>query len=360
MNGMRFKRYLGWFFGCFILAVLGIAAANWIVDPLQFYRKAAYPPLLTGQKRFQAPGLARNYDYDAVVIGTSMSINITAQQVREKLGFNALNLSMQGPSAREQHLLLRIALRTGKVKRVIWEVNYEYLRGDPEWVGNYDGTFPYYFYDENAFNEVNNYLLNVDTTKNTLKVLLARCGVPVYRSRNLEELFTWEATKEFGKNSVQRAWHLAVQRRSAFRAQAPDYAVTNLNRNFDLNMMSLIQEHPEVQFYLYFPPYSAAYYANVMAVAPEIFAHMIENRMHIFHQTAGLKNVQLHDFQGVTKLIFNVGNYCDLIHFNSRVNDYILESIRDGQQVLTVSGLSQFESLVTPQYVSSWVEEHVQ
>ena len=359
MNGVRFKSYLGWLFGCFILAVLGIAAANWIVDPLQFYRKAAYPPLLSGQKRFQAPGLARNYDYDAVVIGTSMSINITATQVREKLGFNALNLSMQGPSAREQHLLLQIALRTGKVKRVIWEVNYEYLRGDPEWVSSYDGTFPCYFYDRNAFNEVNNYLLNVDTTKSTLKVLLARYGLKSYPDRDPEALLTQRATNEFGRAGVQRAWHRAVKGRPALRARAPEFAVTNLNRNFDLNVMTLIREHPEVRFYLYFPPYSAAYYANVMAVAPEIFTHMIENREYIFHQTTGLKNVQLHDFQGVTSLIFNVDNYCDLIHFNPRVNDYILESIRDARQVLTVSGLSQFESLVSLQCVSSWVEQHV-
>ena len=360
MNHALFKRYLAWFCAGFVLAVVGLAATNWVVDPLQFYRKAAYPPLLIGQERFQAPGLARNYDYNAVIIGTSMSINITARQVKEKLGFNVLNLSMQGPSAKEQHLMLRTALRTGKVKHVIWELNYEYLRGDPEWVANYDGTFPYYFYDENAFNEIHNYLLNVDTTKNTLKILLARCGVKTYRSRDLETLFTQRATKQFGKASVQRAWRRAVRGRAALRAQTPDFAVTNLNRNFDLNVLSLIREYPEVQFHLYFPPYSAAYYANVMAAAPEIFEHMIENRKRIFHQTAGLKNVRLHDFQGAAGIIFDVDNYCDLIHFNSQVNDYILESIRDGRQVLTTVELSQLESLVSQRRISSWVEQHVE
>jgi len=97
-----------------------------------------------------------------------------------------------------------------------------------------------------------------------------------------------------------------------------------------------------------------------MAAAPEIFEHMIENRKRIFHQTAGLKNVRLHDFQGAAGIIFDVDNYCDLIHFNSQVNDYILESIRDGRQVLTTVELSQLESLVSQRRISSWVEQHVE
>lgn len=358
MDGMRFKKYLVWFSRCFALGSLGIVAVNWIADPLQFYRKAAYPPLLIEQKRFQAPGLARNYDYDTVVVGTSMSIIITAKQIKEKLGFSALNLSMQGASVAEQHMMLDVALRTGKVKRVIWEVNYEYLRGTPEWVANYDGTFPYYFYDENPFNEINNYLLNIDTTKNTLKVFLARCGLRTYRSRDLEDLLGRDGLRQFGRSSLQQSWHSAMNGLQGLRKQAPDFAVTHLNRNFDVNIMRLIRENPDVQFYLYFPPFSAAYYAYVTAAAPEVFAHLLENRKHIFLLIAGVGNVELYDFQSVDSLIFNMDNYCDLVHSNSSVDDYILESIRDRRHVLTMPGLSQFEALVNSQRFSSWVEQN--
>ena len=55
-----------------------IAFANWRVDPLQFYRRASYPPLLSDALRFQNPGLARNYDYDTLILGTSVSLGFDA------------------------------------------------------------------------------------------------------------------------------------------------------------------------------------------------------------------------------------------------------------------------------------------
>ena len=117
-----------------------------------------------------------------LVIGTSVSLGFRADRIHDTLGWNALNLAMPGASAHEQSLLLEVALRTGRVRHVLWDVNHEYLRGDPDWVSDYDGAFPAYFYDTNRWNEIPNYLLNIDTTKATLRVLLQRCGLHLYRT----------------------------------------------------------------------------------------------------------------------------------------------------------------------------------
>lgn len=360
MNDRNYKAYLKVLSSMAVAGALAVVALNWLIDPLQFYRKAAYPPLLLGQKRFQAPGLAKNYDYDTVLIGTSMSENFQPKQVAEKLGGKALNLSMQGASAREQALILQVALRSGRVKRVLWELNYEYLRGDAQWVANYDGSFPFYFYDESVFNDLGNYLLSLDTTKQSLKVLLGSAGLQPYRSLAPEEVFSWYRRKQFGAASVRKSWQHSTNARPRVRKQIPEYALQNLNANFDQNVLPLLQKHPGVKYDLFFPPFLAAYYANVKEISPLILTNMLANRRHIFEQTRGLPNVELFDFQTAEEIIFGLEDYCDTIHFNLRVNDTLLEAIRDGRHRMSEKGACELEVLTGSERLSTWVKEHVQ
>ncbi len=351
-----YRKYLSVFFSVFAVLSVILVAVNWWIDPLQFYRRAAYPPYLSGQKRFQNPGLAKHYDYNAVVIGTSLSENFRAKLIKEKLGFDSINFSMQGASAHEQSLMLQLALQTGKVKNVVWDVQYEYLRGDPKWVANYDGTFPYYFYDNNPFNEIHNYLLNIDTTKSSLKILLKRIGLHTYQSQDLEMLYTWDTKKKFGKASVRKAWERATILRPALRKQSSEFALANLNANFDIHFLSLIKKHPEVTFYLYFPPFTPGYYVNLIAVSPVIFENMLENKKYIFSQVRDLKNVEIYDFQTLPGMILNVENFCDAMHFNPAVSEYIIDSMAARRHLAVSTDAEELKALVAGPKTSEWME----
>jgi hypothetical protein len=352
-----FKKYLRIVCVLAIAGAGGICVLNWLVDPLQFYRKASYSPYLIPQKRFQSPGLAKHYDYDTILVGTSLSENFRRQSLKEKLSVNALNLAMQGASAREQHLIAQVALNTGRVKNVIWELNYEYLRGSTNWVANYDGSFPEYFYDQNPLNEINHYLLNLDTMKGTLKVLLKRMGLNTYRDRDLETMYSWENKRRFGTQSVERAWNRANKNRAVFEKRIPEFAAANLNASFDANILAIIRAHPDVKFYLYFPPYSVGHYAFMKTIDSSIFEHMLENKRHIFEATRGFANVQLHDFQNLSNVIADTSSYCDLVHFNGKVNEYILESLRDRRHLAGAKDAEGLRLALNDEAISDWMEK---
>jgi hypothetical protein len=53
MNDPDYKGYLTILSGVVVAGAVGIVALNWLVDPLQFDRRAAYPPLLIGEKDFK-------------------------------------------------------------------------------------------------------------------------------------------------------------------------------------------------------------------------------------------------------------------------------------------------------------------
>ncbi len=357
MKELTYKKFLGLVFGLTAAMTVSIALLNYRVDPLQFYRKAQYPPLLTGEKRFQNPGLAKNYHYDSIVMGTSLSENFLSHVIKEKLGWTALNFSMPGASAREQRLMLNLALETGKVKNVLWDVNYEYLRGSSNWVANFDGVFPEHFYDTKSWNELHTYLLNVDTTKDSAKVLLRKLGIKAYPDSTLDELYTWHTRRVFGTESVRKAWKRATDKRPTFVSQIPEYAVTNLNANFDQSFLAEITKHPEVKFHLYFPPFTVGYYAHVFATSPEIFQNMLANRRHIFERTKSLSNVELYDFQGDAKITTDLANYCDLIHFNTNINEHILDAVRTKQHMFNETGSENLQRAITKESTAAWVKD---
>lgn len=70
------------------LMIYGIASLciillfNYFVDPFQHYRKATiYTFNYSGNQRYLNPGLAKNYDFNSIIIGTSMTENFTLDNV---------------------------------------------------------------------------------------------------------------------------------------------------------------------------------------------------------------------------------------------------------------------------------------
>src|SRR5207244_2667821 len=114
------------------------------VDPMQFFRRAAYAPVFSTNERYQLPGLAKNYDYDTVIAGTSMSQNFYPSYANKVLGARVLKVAISGSSAHEQFLILNVAVRTGKVKRVIWGLDEWAFSGAPDRVRDDLGMFPHY------------------------------------------------------------------------------------------------------------------------------------------------------------------------------------------------------------------------
>ena len=70
---MRFraKRWAVFTLSASAALLLLCALAVFLVDPFEHYRESSILPLYD-QESYNNPGIARNYDYDAVILGTSM------------------------------------------------------------------------------------------------------------------------------------------------------------------------------------------------------------------------------------------------------------------------------------------------
>ena len=67
-----------------LLSVLGtIVGAVVLVDPFEVYHKATafIPPITNSTQSYSNAGIAKSYDYDSVIIGSSMTENFTPSQL---------------------------------------------------------------------------------------------------------------------------------------------------------------------------------------------------------------------------------------------------------------------------------------
>jgi hypothetical protein len=322
---MKRASYKRWSLTVLALAAASIAllmGVNFAIDPLQYYRKADYPPAFSTQQRYQNPGLARNYDYDTIIIGTSMTENFLPSYVNRKLGVKALKLSMSGATAKEQYMIAKLAIETGKVKRVIWGVDYFALRGEPDRVRDEFGPFPFYFYDKNPLNEWR-YLLNLDTTLDSLRIIGANLGLRKHVTSSLELLNTWKGYS-FGKNVVMSEWKKVMGGQPFVPSE---YEYDNIKDNLDNNLIALIRDHKEIRFDLYYPPYSILQHRFFYEKGKALFDNELKTKRYLFEQVGALENVRIYDFQQEAKITFNLDNYKDLAHHSMAINEYIIDAI---------------------------------
>ena len=95
-----------------VLAVLAILAVLvYIIDPYYHYR--AYDHKYKIDKIFSVPGVVKNYDYDTIIIGSSMTQNFDMDSFRRELGQNPVKATLGGIDTPEVAALLKLAQDSG-------------------------------------------------------------------------------------------------------------------------------------------------------------------------------------------------------------------------------------------------------
>lgn len=314
--------YLGLLSGAMAVLLCLAAIFNWAVDPLQVFRRATfYTPHFSENQRYQTPGIARHYAQPIVILGTSHMENMVPSRVASALGESAVNMAIAGSSLREQQLALSLALATGKVKRVVWGIDYSALTwGDilvEEW-----GEFPDYLY-RSDIRLLSRYLLSSQTLADGWRALSQK---PML---SLEERNTWWRSHEFSRARVLAAWrHETAVWTPAMRETVRMKIVwPTLRAVLERRVFNMIRKHPRIHFDLVLPPYSMLAYANDFRIHDEYFFQRLLMRDALKQFAAQQSNVSLWDFQSDIRITANLDHYKDLEHFGLPINRLMLAAM---------------------------------
>ena len=300
--------------------LLLIAGTVILIDPFYHYHKPIGPlkAVLT-EKEYQCIGSLRHFDYDAVIVGSSVSENFNNRWFDEAFDCKSIKAIRSYGATADLCFFLDEAFKSQDIRYVFYNLDPSSLKSDPHTTFKETGC-PMYLYDANPFNDVE-YLFNKDVLFERIPYMLAKSVLEDYDEGTS---YNWGQWKEFNLDMC-----------TGLYLRHPKVAPMNdehtyddlLESNMDL-IVSQIKAHPDTRFYIYFPPYSMLWWDNTYREGDtQFYLYAFEKCM---DKLTDYDNVSCYFFLNDRDIVLNLDeNYMDTLHFSPQINRLICDCLAD-------------------------------
>jgi hypothetical protein len=327
--------YKKWCIGTIVLTLVGlltVAASIAIVDPYFHYHKpqaALYYNLTTSD--YHNPGIVQHFDYDTLVIGTSMAAGFKVSLFKDYLGATAVKTIFPGGKTKNLTNLIDLALAANpNLKAIYLGLDLNLLDDEePELPRE---PYPIYMYDTNPWNDAH-YLLNkyVFVTGVGLAIVGTIEGLP---PATFDDNTVWQDEDQLIGSQYENTilGHINTgQADSLSREKRLALAEAHLQGN----ILPLIIDNPEIEFVFFIPPYSILYWYNqntdnILAVLEYTFETLLP-----------YENVKVFFPLNDPEIVTNLYYYRDFGHYNSQVSDYLVRCFADDRYLLTAENYQE-------------------
>lgn len=318
-----FKRVVLAFVAMAVLACTLVTALVIYVDPFFHYHSPLKDfPYLVDNQLSQNPGMAAHMEYDSVILGSSMTVNFQTDWFEELMGLDTIKLSYSGAFPKDQANIMEIIFKSDnnqgekRIKKVFLGVDVI------TYTGGVDETkypIPEYLYDDNYFNDIA-YVLNKDVVLNYILRPMADPDPTdlsnVYASWWTEEYYSEEWVLHNYTSPLQVA------------QETPSEAYLEAAKvNLEANICPYIEENPETDFVIFFPPYSILFWNDVLK--ENHLEATIEEYRYIANRLNNYENVEVYFFPDQEEIICDLNHYADYSHYHPRYNRYMTECFAD-------------------------------
>lgn len=311
-----------------LLALLALCAlAVYLLDPFEHYRESAILPLYD-QESYNNPGIARNYDYDAVILGTSMVEMSHPSVIDETFGVSSVKLPMRGSHTAQMGWQLTHVLGTHELRLAILAVDAYSLMGPPD----DDEEIIDYLWNDSPLDDVR-YLLNADVLLVKIPRLLRNLGKPTDTKR--DDMYQWTDVV-FSAQSVYASLPSPLPAADMLPA---DYRLERSTENIRRHLEPSIAAHPETEFYIYMPPYSVAYW--YLMTRNGLSEQQFRSRARVCELLLRYPNVKIFDFSSREEWITDLDHYFDYSHHSGDISDAIMRAMAAGE--CRVTGVEDME-----------------
>lgn len=281
--------------------IISIVLVNYLIDPYQQYRKASFYTFSEKKARYLNPGLIKNYDYNSLVIGSSMMANFDVLEVEKMLNFGrTLKPLTFGGFISEEVDTIKTALKHKNIKNVFMGLDIYSFSGF-NIPSEKNKRFPLYLYDDDFSNDLE-YLFNFQVFRYSVK-LLFKTYDQVKINSQLNTLYDWhdEYKHLFSGKELLNDYLI----RSADNKNVKHlYSFETLRKNFEFYLLPIIEKNTNIQFIFFFPPYSVFEY-KLMSKQDYLF-DVIRFKNYIGKTLSIYNNVKIYDFQMANDITHNL------------------------------------------------------
>ena len=311
------------------LGIGGTVAAVAIVDPFEVYHKATafIPPITDGTQFYANAGIAKNYAYDSMIIGSSMTENFRPSQLDALLGGQFVKLCVSGGSPFSHRQMMDMAFATHDVRRVLYGIDVEALT---YYYRSPASDMPDYLYDDDLFNDVS-YWFNKSVLFKYIPQCLRTLGQTDPGQR--DTMYAWGEDFFYGRKAATRgvtfSHEIYDQHDDGSEAALSEQSLLNVEYNY----LPYIEQHPDTQFIFFYPPYSMVRW-YVFYTRGQLEYHL-KQKQALTEILLRYDNVQIYDFQARTDWTLNRDHYVDTEHYGPDINDAMAEAIASGENRVT-------------------------
>ncbi|MFV0536749.1 MAG: hypothetical protein ACK5M3_05165 [Dysgonomonas sp.] len=329
------KKFITVFSIVFFVALMCIGLISYIVDPFfQFRAKPDTRYFLN--PRFVTGGLAKSYDYNVVVLGSSMTQNFNMNILRNiSADYKPVKLSTGGMNCVEMEYIYSL-IKKEQVKTFIINIDIPQFNSTFEEV-----RYPQYLYEDGIVNKLK-YLYGYETFVRftpidiglTLYLKDESKITPEYDMKtNIDNVGNTSLDVHYGADYVKQlylsGWTVSEQLLEDMKSRMQTRLDSMLAR------MSP-DKYPNAEYVFVMPPYSALYWYH--AKKQGYYNEFMDFTRYIEYSIRKYNNVRIalfFDMDEITDLNF----YADITHFNPAISDKILENIKNPAYELTPSNI---------------------
>lgn len=317
------------------LAVLLVclAGVTVIIDPVFHY----HAPLKYLQYPFVNAyycndGIVRNFQYDAMITGTSMVENFKTSESDMIFGTHTIKVASGGISFKTVDALVRRGLSSNPdLKLVIRGLDFNRLSFDDVDAVKHADKFPNYLYNDNPFDDVE-YVLNksvlIDWSLGA--ITYTRKGK---KTTSFDDYGYWAKDKKltYGKETLDKKH---THKRGVIEQSEPEQSdYDKVHRNILCNAIEVAKMYPEVDFYYFVTPYSI-YYFDSWHGGGQLRKAMLLHEYAI-KEMLEVPNIKVYSFIWDYSITTNLSNYKDDIHYGEWINSRMLEDMKSGKYLVT-------------------------
>ncbi len=308
-----------------LFSIFAFALMMYITDPLlQYGTENTMFSYYEYNEMYSNPGIAKNYTYDTVLVGTSMIRNTDVDECDALFDCNMVRLSYSGGTTYNMKSILDVCFGSeNDIKRVFWELDQFQILGSSD---SPRYPLPEYLYNE-SYADDSSYLLNLDifyhhTVNNLLGTLQGRSSPAERRSYTL--------SGDFSKSGM-----LANYSRPAQSGTITEFKTLQpkVDANLSKNIIPLLEANPDTTFTFFLPPFSVLYWDAELRKGS--FDAVMDATEYTMQCLLKYENVEVYFYQNDWETITNLDNYKDFSHYGPWINSYIMESLTSGAGRIT-------------------------
>lgn len=298
-------------------------------------------------ERYQNDGIVRNFRYDALITGTSVTENFRTSLADELFGVNSIKAAYAGGYYKEIGDGERTALESNpELRLVIRSMDTFFAMSEADY-RNPEAADPSFLTDDSFLND-DAYIYNADVLFEYVNAELIRSvkGIP---GDSFDTYMRFAEDRPLGSAYVLK--YIDDAKPAEHFTGLTDEEREMLLKNIRANLTANIEAYPDVEFYYFIPPYCIADWYGNHIVTGDLPGYVEMMRI-LTEEVLRYDNAHVFCFYDDTDLVTDLDNYSDLQHFSGEVSDMILECMARGEHELTTDTYTGYFDAVEEFYMN--------